>query len=227
MGIYWSVTALEVDVQDLSTSDRLAHRTRLFLARKEFGTTTAIEYTRGVIRHFAARHRVKHPGSVMVSGDFNWADTMDRQEQGYQGTSRIDRFLLKSKRYFSAGFNNIHEFLLGTKVRSPPTTLLADRAGVYSGRSINLETQSPSPGGSQAWAQAEKNRTVDKYISKLRELNTADGRTSNVTPAEATQTLLRLSKNEVKAIPTNEQTALHRRYFVDCWSPTMVSLDAH
>ena len=31
----------------------------------------------------------------------------------------------------------------------------------------------------------------------------------------------------MKAIPKKEATALHRKYFVDCWSPTIVALDAH
>ena len=66
-----------------------------------------------------------------------------------------------------------------------------------------------------------------KYIDKLRELNTADGLTNEGTPVEADQTVLRLSKNDVKAIPKKEATALHRKYFVDCWSPTMIALDAH
>ena len=68
---------------------------------------------------------------------------------------------------------------------------------------------------------------VKKNISKLRELNEADAPSNNGTPAEAAQTLLRLSKNGAKAIPKNEQSALYRKFFVDCWSPTMVALDAH
>ena len=40
-------------------------------------------------------------------------------------------------------------------------------------------------------------RTEDKYISKLRELNTADGLSSDVTPAETPKTLLRMSTNGV------------------------------
>ena len=46
-------------------------------------------------------------------------------------------------------------------------------------------------------------------------------------PAQASKTLLRLSKNGVRAIPKKELSAHHRKYFVDCWSPTMVALDAH
>ena len=68
---------------------------------------------------------------------------------------------------------------------------------------------------------------VKKYISKLRELNVADALLSNGTPAAAAPTQLMLSKYGVKAIPKKEQSALHRKYFVDCWSPTMVALDAH
>ena len=94
----------------------------------ENNTTSALEYVQGVISHFAACHRVRHPGSpVVVSGDFNspgpelrkwsqadwwtqpldklltvdqpfntyWANLIDRQVTGCQGTSQIGRFLLK------------------------------------------------------------------------------------------------------------------------------------
>ena len=66
-----------------------------------------------------------------------------------------------------------------------------------------------------------------KYIAKLKQLNSEDGLGSSGSPAEAARTLLRLSKNGVKAIPKKEATALHRKYFVDCWSPIMVALEAH
>ena len=72
----------------------------------------------------------------------------------------------------------------------------------------------------------EDKKTVAKYVAKLKQLNSEDGLGSGM-PAEAAQTLLRLSKNGVKAIPKKEATALHRKYFVDCWSPIMVALDAH
>ena len=72
MGAYWPVSAPTFDLADLTTSGRLAHRTKAFLTKKGYGTTTALEYVQGVISHFAACHRVKHPGSpVVVSGDFN------------------------------------------------------------------------------------------------------------------------------------------------------------
>ena len=124
------MTAPEVDEHELTTSGRLAYRTRLFLTKTGYGTTTATEYVQGVISHFAVRHSVKHPGSpVVVSGDFNmaapelqrwascdswgrpledqvfntyWAKAMDRQKPGYQGTSRIDHFLLKQGSGISA-----------------------------------------------------------------------------------------------------------------------------
>ena len=118
-----------MDLADLTASGRLAHRTKAFLIKKGYGTTTAIEYVQGVISHFTACHRVKHPGApVVVSGDFNstglelrkwsqldgwaqplddlltedqlyntyWAKAAERQEPGYQGTSRIDHFLIKN-----------------------------------------------------------------------------------------------------------------------------------
>ena len=66
-----------------------------------------------------------------------------------------------------------------------------------------------------------------KYIANLKQLNSEDGLGSSGTLAEAARTLLRLSKNGVKAIPKKEATALHTKYFVDCWSPIMVALDAH
>ena len=50
-----------------------------------------------------------------------------------------------------------------------------------------------------SWRQEDK-KTVAKYISTLRELNTADGRTNNGPPLEAAQILLRLSNYGVKAI---------------------------
>ena len=73
----------------------------------------------------------------------------------------------------------------------------------------------------------EDKKTVAKYVAKLKQLNSDDGLDSTGSPAEAARTLYRLSKNGVKAIPKKEATALHRKYFVDCWSPTMVALDAH
>ena len=62
----------EVGMEDLTTSGRLAHMTKLFLTKKKDGTTTALECVQGVISHFAACHRVVHSGSpVVVSGDIN------------------------------------------------------------------------------------------------------------------------------------------------------------
>ena len=62
MGAYWPVSAPTVDLVDLTTSGRLAHRTKAFLTKKGYGTTSALEYVQGVISHFAACHRVKHSG---------------------------------------------------------------------------------------------------------------------------------------------------------------------
>ena len=74
MGAYWPVSAPPVDLKDLTPSGRLAHRTKVFLTTKGYGTTTALEYVQGVISHFTACHRVQHSGSpVVVSGDFNSA----------------------------------------------------------------------------------------------------------------------------------------------------------
>ena len=66
-----------------------------------------------------------------------------------------------------------------------------------------------------------------KFVAKLKQLNAEDRLGCDGTPADAARTLLRLSKNGVKAIPKKEATALHRKYFVDRWSPIMVALDAH
>ena len=72
MGAYWPVSAPGVGMDELTTSGRLTHRTRLFLTKKGYGTTTALEYVQEGISHFAACHRVRHPGlPVVVSGDFN------------------------------------------------------------------------------------------------------------------------------------------------------------
>ena len=49
---------------------------------------------------------------------------------------------------------------------------------------------------------------VDKNISKLREHNTADGLSRDVTLAEASNTLLILSKNEVNDNLTVNQVSL-------------------
>ena len=105
--------------------------------------------------------------------------------------------------------------------------MLAYGACFRSGRARDAETQSPASRGAQTRLNREDRKTVHKYINKLRELNNVDGLSSNVSPAKASRTLLRLSKNGVKLIPKKEQTTLHRKYFVDCWSITMVALDAH
>ena len=73
----------------------------------------------------------------------------------------------------------------------------------------------------------EDKKTIDAYITELRKLNKEDMIQATTDPAQASKTLLRLSKNGVKAIPKKELSALHRKYFIDCWSPTMVALDAH
>ena len=79
----------------------------------------------------------------------------------------------------------------------------------------------------QAWSKKEDKKTVDNYISELRKLNAADGLQCTCDPVQAAETLLRLPKNGVKVTSNKELTALHRKYFVDYWSPTMVTLDAH
>ena len=66
MDAYWPVSAPKVDLEDLTTSGRLAHTTKLFSTKKEYGTTTALEYVQRVISHFAACYRVKHSGSPVV-----------------------------------------------------------------------------------------------------------------------------------------------------------------
>ena len=58
-------------------------------------------------------------------------------------------------------------------------------------------------------------------------MNAVDELQSPGDPVQAAKTLLRPSKNGVKAIPKKEFSALHRKYFVDYWSPMMVALDAH
>ena len=70
-------------------------------------------------------------------------------------------------------------------------------------------------------------KTVEAYIAELRKLNQEDKIGATSGPVQASKTLLRLSKNGVKAIPKKELSALHRKYFVGCWSSTMVALDAH
>ena len=73
----------------------------------------------------------------------------------------------------------------------------------------------------------EDKKTVDDYFCELRKLNAADDLQGTGGPVQTAMTLLRLSKNGVIAMPKKECSVLHQKFFVDCWSPTMVALDAH
>ena len=95
---------------------------------------------------------------------------------------------------------------------------------------IDLEAQKQSPppcAVRKHGLKKEDKKTVDANITELRKLNKEDKIEATKDPVQASKTLLRLSKNGVRAIPKKELSALHRKYFVDCWSPTIVALDTH
>ena len=144
------------------------------------------------------------------------------------GTSRIVHFLVKD-----GGGTDAPTFTLYT---GPYWEGMSDHRPLLcwvSGPSfIQLDpgTQKPRPPPMvvrKHGLKKEDRKTIDAYITELRKLNMEDKIEVTADPVLAATTLRRLPKNGVKAIPKKELSALHQKFFVDCWSPTMVALDAH
>ena len=186
----------------------------------------------GVISHFAARHRVRHPGPpVVVSGDFNspgpelrkwaatdswaqplddlmteeqpfntyWAKAIDKQDSGYQGTSRIDHFLLKQGGGISApAFTLYAGSNWAAMSNHRPLLCWITGPDFIPTDPVTQKPRRPPRRVRKHGLKQEDAKTVAKYVDKLKELNLADGLTNNGTPAQAAQTLLRLSKNGVR-----------------------------